>query len=269
MKKILVFIVIVLSVAIVVTGKLHWNDKIQATAKTAQVKKAEKVEVKTAAEEGQENRAKEVTAYSKNLPKEIQTKLISAVESGKPLNLVIAGSSATPEDPTGWPTLLKNELELTYGESVFNVAIKEIADKSSTEFVQEELYQEIINLSPDVLLLEPFILHDNGELIKMADRLANLTTIIEAIKKELPEVIVLLQPAYPIHNAKHYPIEVNELKSYAEESNIIYLNHWEAWPDYQSDEITEYLIDGEPNEDGHKLWADYLSNYFISKNVEK
>ncbi|MDR4890038.1 hypothetical protein RGU12_21300 [Fredinandcohnia sp. QZ13] len=129
------------------------------------------------------------------------------------MNLVIAGSNATTEDPKGWPTLLKEELQSAYGENILNVAIKEIADTSSKEVVEEELYQEIINLSPDVLLLEPFILHDNGELIKIADRLANLTTIIEAIKKELPEVSVLLQPANPIHNAKHYPIEVNGLKA--------------------------------------------------------
>ncbi|WP_077619749.1 SGNH/GDSL hydrolase family protein [Bacillus sinesaloumensis] len=263
MKKILVVIVILLSVAIVVTGKMHWNNKIQATAKTAQVEKPyNNDKVKTTAEENLENKKIEVEAYSKNLPEEIQAKLMSAIQGGKSVNLVIAGSSATPEEPGGWPTLLKGQLHDTYGESVINIEIKEIADKLSTQVIQEGLYKEIISLSPDVLLLEPFILEDNGK-VTIDDRLVNLSTIIEAIKKELPETVVLLQPANPLFKAVHYPKEVNALKEYAERNEIIYLNHWEAWPDYQSEEINGYLDDGTPNEQGQKLWADYLSEYFI------
>ncbi|MCC3356904.1 SGNH/GDSL hydrolase family protein [Bacillus sp. REN16] len=269
MKKVLVIIVILLSVAIVVAGKLHWNNKIQATVNTVHVEKTEKADVKTVAEENQENKVQKVEAYSKNLSEEIQTKLIKAVQDGVPVNLVIAGSSATPEDPLGWPSLLKKDLEDTYGEDVLNVTIKEIADKLSTEVVQEELYQEIISLSPDILLLEPFILTDNGK-VTINNRLVNLTTIIDAIKVELPEVTVLLQPANPLHNAKHYPKEVGELEKYANNNDYIYLNHWEAWPDYQTDEIKEYLLtNGSPNEKGQRLWADYLSNYFISEDAKE
>ena len=76
-----------------------------------------------------------------------------------------------------------------------------------------------------------------------------------------------LQPANPLFQAKYYPLQVEALKNYADRNNITYLNHWDAWPDTQSEEIKKFLI-GEPstpNETGHKLWADFLVDYFISE----
>lgn len=266
MKKLLVIIVIVLSVAVIVTGKLHWDNKIQATVKTAQVEKPDNVKVKSTSEENQENMVKEVEAYSQNMPKEIQQKLMESVKSGEPVNLVIAGSSATPEEATGWPTSLKREIENTYGKNVLNVTIKEISEKTSTEVVQEQLFQEIIKLSPEVLLLEPFILYDNGELIGIEKRLENLTIIIEAIKVHYPDVVVLLQPPNPIYKAVHYPKEVERLEVYSKENNYIYLNHWEAWPDYRLNEFVDYVNEDGPTELGHKVWFEYLSEYFIQRS---
>ncbi|MFS0821561.1 SGNH/GDSL hydrolase family protein [Bacillus sp. 1P02SD] len=266
MKKILVIVVVILSFAVIIVGKMHWNNKIEASARTAQAEKPD-VQIKNATEEYQEDKKKvaNVEKYSKNLPKDIQTKLIAAVQNGKPVNLVIAGSSSTPEDPSGWPTLLKKELENTYGEDLLNITIKEISDKTSTQVLQEELYQEIISLSPDILLLEPFILYDNSKIISIDVRLENIHQILEAIKAEFADLSVILQPANPLHNAKHYPKEVERLEAFAAENNFTYLNHWEAWPDYQSDKIVEYLNEGLPSQRGHKLWMEYLGNYFIAK----
>ncbi|MEK5444566.1 SGNH/GDSL hydrolase family protein [Fredinandcohnia sp. FSL W7-1320] len=270
MKKILVLVVIVLSIATVVTGKIHWNNKLQATAKTAQAEKPDE-QLITAVDENQEdeNKIKTVKKRSKNLPVEIQTKLVEAAQTGIPINFIIAGSDSTPEGPTAWPTLLKESLEDTYGKDILTITIKEIADKTSTQVVQEELYREIIDLSPDILLFEPFMLYDNGNVVPLERRLDNITEILGTIKEEVPKVSILIQPANPLHNARYYPIEVNKLEVYAKENNYPYLNHWEAWPDYQSDEIIEYLKEnGAPSEKGHKLWADYLSKYFIAQDGE-
>ncbi|WP_449537837.1 SGNH/GDSL hydrolase family protein [Ferdinandcohnia sp. Marseille-Q9671] len=264
MKKALVIIVILLSVAIVVTGKLHWNNKIQSTAKTNLVTKTDDVKIKTVVEENKEDKVIKVKAYANNLPEEIQTKLISATEDGNPVHFVIAGSSATSEEPNAWPTYLKEKLETTYGRDVLQITIKEIADKTSNQVLQEELYQEIIDLSPDILLFEPFILYDNGK-VRLETRLENLTEIINKIKVGYPEVSILLQPANPLHNAIHYPNEVDKLETYALENNYTYLNHWESWPDHQSDAIAPYLIDGVPSEQGHRVWFQYLVKYFIAE----
>ena len=272
LKKALVLVVIVLSVATVITGKIHWNNKLYATAKTSQAEKPDE-QLNTAVDEKQEdeseNKIEIVKKYSRNLPEEIQTKLMEATQTGIPINFIIAGSDSTPDDSTAWPALFKKRLEDTYGKDILTITIKEIGDKTSTQVVQEELYQEIIDLSPDILLLEPFILYDNANLVPLERRLVNITEILGTIKEEVPEVSILLQPANPLHNARYYPNEVNDLEGYAKENNYTYLNHWEAWPDYQSDEIAEYLdANGAPSEKGHKLWADYLSKYFIAQDGE-
>ncbi|WP_099354844.1 SGNH/GDSL hydrolase family protein [Fredinandcohnia onubensis] len=267
MKKLIVIVVVILSFSAIVVGKMHWNNKIEANAKIAQSEKPD-VLVKTVTEGNQDDVKKviEVKNYSKNLPQDIQTKLISAAQNGTSVNLIIAGSNSTPKDPIGWPTLLKQELEKTYGEDVLNVKIKEIADKTSTQVVQEELYREIIELSPDILLFEPFILYDNGHVVPIERRLNNITEILGTITEELPDVSILLQPANPLYNARNYPNEIDRLEGFAEDNNYTYLNHWKAWPAYKSKEIIEYLNDGEPSEKGHEVWAQYLLKYFTANN---
>ncbi|MEH7381384.1 SGNH/GDSL hydrolase family protein [Bacillus sp. JJ1533] len=264
MKKIIVTAVIILSLVAVVLGKLHWDDKIAASATSTSNEKTNIKVEPTNEESGKELKLKEIQGLAKNLPEDIQSKFSSAVENGKPLHLVIAGSSATPEEPAGWPSLLKEELEHTYGTDILKVTIKEIPDKTSSEVVQEGLYQEITDLSPDVLLFEPFILHDNGR-VRFEERLVNITTILDDVRETLPNVSILLQPANPLHRAIYYPKEVEQFQQFAAENNYTYLNHWEAWPDHQTDAIAEFLLKGgTPNEKGQALWADYLVNYFIS-----
>lgn len=85
--------------------------------------------------------------------------------------------------------------------------------------------------------------------------------------KQLNEgVIVLLQPSIPIHNARFYPGEEEELKEYAQGKGYIYLNHWENWPDYTDEEVLNYLTDdrSNPNQEGHEAWANYIIDYFVN-----
>ncbi|WP_010676967.1 SGNH/GDSL hydrolase family protein [Bacillus timonensis] len=268
MKKLIVIFVSVLSLAVIIAGKVHWDSKIEATTKAeSQLKnsKAEGISGKDASDKKKGETPKEdLIAYTKNLPEEVVSKIELAIQSKEPLKLVIMGSASTPEDPNGWPTLFKQELENTYGKDVFEVSIHEYPNLTSETVVTEELYQEVIDLKPDVLLLEPFILADNG-LVTMDDRLENLTTMLTDFYNQLPELTVLLQPANPLLKATYYPNEVQELKGFAEQNGYIYLDHWTAWPDHQTDDIEDYLVDGLPSEKGHKVWADYLINYFVAK----
>src|SRR5690606_22144101 len=132
----------------------------------------------------------------KNLPEEIVNKIDTALKTAEPMNLVIVGSASTPESPEGWPTLVKQELENTYGNAIFNVIIKEYANQTSNDFVANGSVQEIIALNPDVLLFEPFILADNGN-VRLSTRLENIESILNTLYAEFPELTVLLQPANP------------------------------------------------------------------------
>ncbi|MEH7236453.1 SGNH/GDSL hydrolase family protein [Bacillus sp. JJ1562] len=264
MKKLLLIIITIAAIGSVIAGKIHWDQKI-ATSTKVEVKseKIEKEKPKSepkVAEDDTRN-LDEIMGYTKNLPADVITKVETSVNSEKSLTFVIMGSASTPIDPDGWPMRLKGALEQSYGKDVMNVIIEEIPDKTSLSVIQDNLYEDVIELKPDVLLLEPFILIDNG-LVAMSDRLANLQTIINDFKAANSDISLFIQPANPLLKAKFYPREVEELKRFAESNHYTYLDHWTAWPDHQTDEIAEYLEDSLPNEEGHELWANYLIEYF-------
>ena len=119
---------------------------------------------------------------------------------------------------------------------------------------------------PDLILFEPFILKDNGE-VGIDHSLENASAVIASVKESLPQTEVILQPPHPLYKANFYPKQVEELQQFAEDNGITYLNHWEAWPDKNSEEIKEYISEdaSQPSAKGHQLWADYLIDYFIAE----
>ena len=103
--------------------------------------------------------------------------------------------------------------------------------------------------------------------LEIDDSLENASAVIASVKESLPQTQVILQPPHPLYNANFYPKQVQELQQFAEANGIPYLNHWEAWPDQDSEEIKEYISEDAsgPSAKGHQLWADYLIDYFIAK----
>jgi hypothetical protein len=262
-KKLGVLLTIVISVGTIILGHLHWKEKISAHVKQA-VPSA--IEQKSETDTTQPEEKKEKLKYAENLPKEIQEKIATSIETGTPLRFVMFGSEATSSSPSGWPAILKEKLLETYGEDIFQVSVVEIPEKTSIDIVNEKLYEDVANLKPDILLFEPFTLKDNGA-VDVNTRFENIATIIHAIKEQAPDAVILLQPPHPLYNAVYYPKEVEDLKNFTEENGWIFLDHWKAWPDQNSEEIREYLSADRktPSEKGHQVWAQYLINYFVSE----
>lgn len=285
MKRALVILLFIITVVTLVTGKVHWEQKIKMAkaddrmnhSVPSEVKKEEEVVAEAPVQKVEPvtqpvsqttspgKSKEEITKYTKNLPKNLQDKLLKAVEEGQTIQMAILGSASTSAAEGAWPNLLKKQLTATYGEPLLNVSIKEIYRKTSTAVVQERLYQDMLNAKVDILLIEPFLLHDNGRLF-MPKRLENLTTILNDFKKANPEMTVMIQPSNPIFNAHYYVKEERELEAFATKNNYIYLNHWEAWPDNKSKDLKQYLTDRSlPNQKGNELWANYLTKYFINE----
>lgn len=251
---------------------MHWDQKIEAKA-SVESESIVKDKPTLKEEKNSPKTKRELMKLTKNLDQAVINQIESAIDKQKQLQLVIVGSTSTPET-NGWPSLLKKQIEAEYGKELIKVTVKEIPGKTSTEVVNEELYKEINELKPDVLLYEPFFLYDNGVLITTEKRLENLSFMLGEFKSENPEIVTILQPANPLYNAIHYPKEVTELMEYAVENDVIYLNHWEVWPNLNSEEMNDYVIQsgeensGQPTEAGHQLWADYLIDYFIANTDE-
>ena len=125
---------------------------------------------------------------------------------------------------------------------------------------------EVIEEQPDLVLFEPFTLKDNG-VVAIDDSLENTSAVIAKIKESLPDTSDPAPPPHPLYHATYYPKQVEALQQFAEDNDIPYLNHWEAWPDQNSEEIKEYISEdsSQPSVKGHQVWADYLIDYFIAK----
>ncbi|MGG5255140.1 SGNH/GDSL hydrolase family protein [Neobacillus sp. SM06] len=186
---------------------------------------------------------------------------LTNVSAKKPFTILFVGSGAD----RGSAQIIAAKLEETFGGKLVKTAIQ-TSDLTSTEFVAQKKSLEIASEQAQLILFEPFLLNDNGN-VETKTALANVSKIIEDVKAVNPDVTFILQPSYPLYAAKYYPLQVDALKKYASDNGITYLDHWKAWPDYQKAELKNYLLADQsgPNEKGNAIWAKFLEDYLISK----
>ena len=259
MRNVLLAVLLVIScTSFIVAGHLYWQKKIDATVRQAMTEATE-------FQVTHEQEAKRM-AYAKKLPAEVQAKIKRAIETNRPLRLVIAGSEATPASKDGWPSLFEQQLDATYGNKAFQVVAKEYKGMTTKQAIEENIAEQLIKEKPDMVLWEPFLLNNNG-VININDTFQHIDTIIQTITDTLPDVTIILQPPHPIYNATYYPEQVKQFQAFAKEKGYIYIDHWKAWPDYKSNELNKYVDPDTdlPTKDGQKRWADFLAGYFIAK----
>jgi len=248
-----IFAAVVLIVTIV-AGKMYWDHQTSAEASSKSTSSSSASKVANGNWED----------YAENLPKSVKEKLKKAEASGKPMKLLIVGSQATSTDSKAWPETLKETLNHTYG-SLVETSVLEYKDETTLDFVRNQDYKDIIKEKPDVLLLEPFLLNDNG-VVGITNTLDNLNVIMSHITEADKDLVTILQPSQPIYNATNYPKEAEALGEFAKNNGYEYVNHWSAWPDYKSEKILDYLVEKQrvPTAKGNKAWASYLEEYFTA-----
>ncbi|MRX73669.1 hypothetical protein GJU40_16120 [Bacillus lacus] len=266
MQKAALVVTLLLSIGSIIFGRMHWESKISAhVASPATVENKTETEENAAAEEASESSPGLSAAYTKNLPKEVQQKFAEAESTKEPLLFLIFGSDTGAGAETPWAAEVKEHLEKAYTPELIRVETVLLADKTSQQVVTEKLHAAGAEMNPDILLFEPFLLKDNG-LVGIDNTLINIESLLADFKKNNSSISVFLQPSYPIPGARFYPLEVQQLSKFADEHGHYYLNHWENWPDQESEELYEYVQEDKKSltETGHKAWADYLKEYFVS-----
>lgn len=255
LEKVLALVSCLATICVIIIGQIYWEGKIKSHAEAAHTMTEESAPTI--------DKVEEIDEFSFNqLPQELVEKAKLAKQTGEKLKFVIYGSEATSTEEGAWPHILKAELEENYVD-IFDVLIYSDEDKTTYDVIDEKLYEKVVDEQPDVFLFEPFILKDNG--LGIAQTLENISFILEEIKSKHPDVTIYIQPAHPIYNAIYYPREVDELGQFSEENGYIYLNHWSSWPEQDNEQILDFLTEGQnkPNEDGNKVWAEFLINYFV------
>ena len=242
----------IICIGVLVYGQNYWNEQ------TAAVKAVKPVPL--------EEPAADAVDYDKyirlaeNWPEAAKAQFKQRLEEQKPYKILFVGSTALEGD---WETLVTKGLTSAYSKEHITSAVYTY-DDTSRAFVNENWPQEIATEKADLILLEPFILNDNG-VVGINDTLENLSKVIEEVKAVNPETTFILQPSYPLYQARVYPKQVEALRAYADENGLAYLDHWTAWPDPNSPEINNYLQDNGPNEQGYQLWTDYIIDYLVNK----
>lgn len=260
MKQFFVILLATSCAVILFLGNQQWKEKIQVKSSSpVSTVNAKELDEQTAGEE-----TEDLLVFAKNWPEDARNHFSAALEENRPYSILLAGSPALGKEGTGWADLLESELAQTYGEAI--TVTKKSYEMTSLQFTEEQLDEELATEQADMVLLEPFVLMNNGKVGNDAAE-KHYSIMIDAIKKANPNAVVILQPANPLSRAKFYPVQVDRLKEYAESNEIPYLDHWQAWPETE-DERAELLEVGDPsfpNEEGHRLWANYLIEYFVAK----
>ena len=268
MKKALIALTCIVCILCILAGKLHWEKKIDKTVEDAKSSVQSVHAEERTNSPADENHSDDLSKLTANFPESLSEKVLNAVQEGETISIVAMGSDATVSGEGTWTNRLQQRLNEAYGEGVFQLTVKSYGDDLSIEVVQQQKYEEVADLKPDILLLEPFVLNDNG-LVAIENTLDSVEIIINAVKHASEDAVIMLQPPNPIHNATYYPAQVEALQNYAEEQGIIYLNHWTNWPEQTSEDILNYLNEetNTPNEKGHEVWAEYLAKYFTGEEI--
>jgi hypothetical protein len=236
-------------------GYRHWNDK---TAVHADV--AEKTTVAAVKEETVDISA--LAQKTKNWPEQAQTQFQQAVAKKKPFKILFIGSTALD----GWVETAKQEVTAAYGKDIIKLA-SHTYDVTTAEFIEKNDELEISAEKAGLVFFEPLLLNDNGALVSIEKTMANITQIIEDVKKTNPETTFIHQPSYPLYNTKNYPLQVAVLKAYAQKNKLTYLDHWQAWPDTNDLKLKDYLLDDNSgaNDLGNEVWGQFIVDYLVNK----
>lgn len=252
-----IFMIFACTISLVL-GNINWQDKVSNASNIPLEIKTKEVPDKSTSFNA------DLVKHTENWPDKSKKLYKERLSTGKAFKILIVGSNSLGGKDYNIPTDLANRMKQVYGETVQVDGL--IYDLMSSQFVSQGKQKDLIKKKADLILFEPFTLKDNGN-VAIDDSLENLTKIMEDVTAAKEDTQFILQPPNPLFDATYYPNQVNELKKYAEDNDIPYLNHWSNWPDQDAEEMKDVLNEdlGLPNEDGYKIWSMYLEEFFIKQ----
>jgi hypothetical protein len=257
-RRFLTVFIMIACVLSVIGGHFYYNNKLEKTAHAAKLELAKAPKEKTKAEET--SAQKKPGEHFENAPEGVAELFNKKKSAGQSLNMTLVGSSLTSAEDGKWAKMFTTKMNETYGKDV-TVETISFGEMNSLELTNQDSYTTLVQKKTDVVLIEPVLLNDNNG-VTIEDTLYVLGKMINDVKYTNPEAIILIQPSNPIYHPQKYAEQVSGLEAYAKEKGIPYLNHWAAWPSVDSEDINKYVIELVPNEEGHKLWSDFVYNVF-------
>lgn len=239
---------------VMVFGNQHWNEQIE---EAASAKESSHEENKT------EKPSSHPVSLAGNWSEQSRENFASHVNEETPFVISIVGTEMMDHSSFSIFDHVSSAVSEAYGSAIS--LEKYIYEGTSMEFVNEDTAEEVNSANPDMILLEPASLADNGE-VRAEDAVENLQTIIEAFEDHNPDVSVILIDPLPLYGAVYYPNEVDEIREYAEANDIPYIHHWDKWKMDEGTEMEKYLSEDQrtPNEEGFTLMLKKIEDYLIA-----
>lgn len=266
MKAIILSILSIILVAILVIGNIQWNNREDRPLSNTHPTKDANGEVENKKNEDQYFSLDDYMSFANSWPESAQKVLEEKLTEKQPFHILLVGSDEIGDQELGLITPLQEALASKYDKYVTIDSIT--YEETSSDYVNNNEYESIIEQKPDMVIWEPFLLNDNG-VVDISTTLLNVNQVINETKDVLPDVTFVLMPAHPLYNAGLYPMQVSDLKKFAESKEIPYWNHWEAWPESNDLKLKDYYVElgdrSQANEQGFKVWSSYLSKKLISE----
>ncbi|MBP3040853.1 SGNH/GDSL hydrolase family protein [Bacillaceae bacterium Marseille-Q3522] len=269
MKNAIAVILAIACAGLLVFGHLTWKDR---TAVSPQPGTAAPSGGNAAAPDGTngENTAEpaltleESRHFTKNWLAQARQSFETKLLNGNPYKIAVVGSNALGTNDAGLAQVFREQLQSVFKEAI-EVPILTY-DMTSTEYVESGNLDALVQEAADFLILEPFILKDNGP-VTLDETLANLDTIVNTVMEAKPDTVIALQSSYPLYNTSFYLQQEAALQEYATQKKLLYFDHWTAWPDTKDPALDGYVTPNRdaPNEQGIAVWSAYLLDFFVSK----
>ncbi|ARK32220.1 SGNH/GDSL hydrolase family protein [Halalkalibacter krulwichiae] len=249
---------IVLSIAIIIFGNFYYKGKLASIAEESAAYSATivKADTEISSETSDEDGDKEATGLLKDL-----------MNDHEHVKITVFGSNSNILDDNSdrsWPYLVETQLQSYQDASEITTVVIDGERSTSIEILNSEYHNEVIDSDPDLLLFEPFILNDNGN-IRIEDSIDALDLMLQRLTSSLPETTIVLLPANPLPGAGFYLSQIEALETYAKEHDYLYADHWTGWPSTDDSSLEDYIENARPNEDGHQLWADSMVEFLTAE----
>lgn len=282
MRKLALYFVIILCIAAIIFSKFSYDKKLNSIASSATTElemleeerqESEKQRIQKEKEEQKQEQERErawLEQMTEGLEQSVKELIIERYIHDEQIHIVAFGSRAQTDSQNEqiipWPQLLEEILNEAYEKELFTIESISYGSGTSLQILQDESYDDVIASEPDIIIFEAPVWNDNGQVL-MRDTLDALTIVINAFMRENDQSIIFIQPPQPVYNSVYYPENVEQLKQHAAVNNLIYMDHWEDWPEINDEDLLKYVDEEHrmPTQAGHELWSESLTKHFMKR----
>ncbi|MCE7791684.1 SGNH/GDSL hydrolase family protein [Salipaludibacillus sp. CUR1] len=284
MNKYIAGAVITLSLFIILFGKYQYDQKLSDISTDAQaaVSSVENVpadaeenepaenenETEEAGDEHLEGEEEELERHFEHMPEPLADVIKPKLAENETISVLAFGSqSLTDSQDEGlnpWPELLEEELNDAFDTDVFSVETMSVGGMTSLEMIQQGVHRDVAEKQADLVIIEPLLWNDNGQ-VSIDHSTEHVSLLIQALKAENEQAVPMINPSQPAYNTVNYPIQIEGMRTYANENDYIYIDHWSDWPDITDEDLLNYVDEDDhrmPAQKGHEQWSKSILSVF-------